>query len=239
MKQSIINMLLLDKIGLNEVCINCKAKNNMVTTPQTPYIISNNSTLTKDRIMFIGKVARGDGFGEMIEDNLEDVTSFGEELLSDSAWAYYAYTREIIERYYGDLDKAIEHISFANIMKCNNETTNDSTPWDAKICCIDKNQFIWKEINIIKPKRIIFYTHYYYDLFIENFRPLNYDSIKDITDKNHRIKIGMKTSLYWHREFYDKDNNIICTFLRVSHPMLKNKNDFVQMIISWLLQTVK
>ncbi|HEY5591892.1 MAG TPA: hypothetical protein VIK55_12845 [Paludibacter sp.] len=239
MKQTIIDQLLIDKIGINKVCNNCKVQNGMCTTPLTPYLISDNLTLPNERIMFIGKVARGDSFGEYVADNLEDVTSFGKDYLENNSWAYYSYTKEIVETYYGDFERALKYISFSNMVKCNNETMNDTTPWDAKVNCIDKNKFIWKEVEIIKPKKIIFYTHNYYDTFIEKFRPTDCYSINDITDINHRVNIGNKTSLYWHREFLDKNNNIVCSFLRVSHPMMKNRVDFIDSILTWLKQGEK
>ena len=237
MKQSIIDKHLYDEIGRNEICLHCKDKNDMFTNPLTPYIISDKLSEEKDRVMFIGKVAIGDSFGTLINEMLEDVTEFGEEFLETSSRAYYSYTKEIVEEYYGGFDKAFKHITFSNMIKCNNETVNDTTPYDAKICCIDKNKFIWKEVDIIKPRRIIFYTHYYYDDFIEKFRPQNCLFIKDITSKENRIEIGNKTSLYWHREFYDHSNNLICSYLRTSHPMMKNREDFVSSIIAWLRST--
>jgi hypothetical protein len=237
MKSAIINKLLQDNIGQNETCKNCKEQNGMITKPLTPYMISDSATLPDDRIMFIGKAARGDGIGEEINDYLEDVTSFGKKFLSESSWAFYSYTKEIVEKYYGNFDEALKHISISNMMKCNNETMTDTTPWEAKINCIEKNRFIWNEMEILMPKRIIFYTHSYYDKFINDYKPANCSSVKDITDINYRITIGEKTSLYWHREFRDVKNNVICSFIRVSHPMKKKRQEFVDSILNWLKQT--
>lgn len=239
MKDDIINKLLNDKIGLNDICKGCKQQNNMFTTPLTPYLISNKSIDPENRIMFIGKVARGEDVGFKIEDNLEDVTEFGEQSLRNSSWAFYSYTKEIVETYYGDFERALPHISFSNMVKCNNETMNDTTPYDAKICCIEKNRFIWKEVEIIEPKRLIFYTHSYYDNFINDYRPQNYHRHKDITDINFSVPIGAKVSLYWHREFYDKSGNIICKFLRVSHPMMQRRRDFIDCVLNWLREAGK
>jgi hypothetical protein len=209
----------------------------MITNPLTPYIISDKITKEIDRVMFIGKAARGDKFGTLIDEMIEDVTEFGEDFFENSSWAYYSYTREIVESYYGDLVKGFNHITFSNMVKCNNETLNDTIPYDAKVCCVDKNRFIWKEVDIVKPKRIVFYTHFYYDDFIEKYRPTNCSFIKDITNKEYRIEVGSKTSLFWHRQFYDDHDNLICSFLRTSHPMLKNKKDFVASVVDWLRLT--
>lgn len=234
MKQILISRFLSDNIGINSFCKECRESGEIITTPLTPYLVPSSNDEPNEKILFVGKVARGDSIGEMVAEKLEDVTSFGEEYLKESSWAFYAYTREILEKYYGSLDIAISHVSFSNMVKCNNESTNDTTPWETKICCIEKNRFIWKEIEILKPKRIIFYTHYYYDYFIKDFLPDNCMYTKDITNDKNRIKIGNRSSLFWHRNFYNADNKIICSFLRVSHPMMKKKDEFVNAIVTWL-----
>ncbi len=239
MKDQLIKQFVTEQIGENAICKICRTEHGIDTTPLTPYLFPSDDSLPENRIMFIGKTARGDGIGDYIDDTIEDVTKFGNEFIRESSWAFYSYTREIIETYFGDLEEGIKNISFSNMVKCNNSSMTDETTYEAKVCCVDKNQFIWKELNIINPKRIIFYTHYYYDNFIEQYRPNNCTSIKDITDKKERVDIGEKTSLFWHREFYDKDDNLICTFLRTSHPMMKNREDFVESILQWLNKTGK
>ena len=237
MKEQLITQLIKEQIGNNSICKLCRSENSIDTIPLSPYLISENDSLPNERIMFIGKTARGDGIGEYIDDTIEDVTKFGNDFIRNSSWAFYSYTNEIIQRYFGDFEKGIKNITFSNMVKCNNSSMTDTTPYGAKICCVEKNKFIWKEVDIIKPKRIIFYTHYYYDDFIESFRPKNCTKVKDITNRNERIKVGRKTSLFWHRELYDNANNLICSFLRTSHPMMKNRIDFIDCIYEWLNKT--
>lgn len=133
MKKTIIELLLKSQIGVNPVCVGCKDLNKMDTTPLTPYIIPDKSTPEEERIMFIGKVGRGDGFGKKVEDNLEDVTEFGIEEFEASSWAFYSYTKEIAETYYGDFEKPSDHICFSNLVKCKNSSMNDTTLCVAKL----------------------------------------------------------------------------------------------------------
>jgi len=226
-----------DKIGENEICNKCRKETNICTTPLSPYLISDEEINLNDRIMFIGKTARGSDFGRETEIFYEDVTAFGHDFIRNSSWAYYSYTREIIKRYFGSIDTGIKFITYTNLMKCNNESTQDTTPYSAKRYCLNENKFIWKEIEIIQPKRLIFYSHNYYDDFIENFRPSNCHHLIDVTDKANTAAVGKKFALYWHREFFDKEGKLICAFLRTSHPERLKKEDFVQNVLYFLKGT--
>ncbi|MBW8334621.1 MAG: hypothetical protein K0M40_21580 [Prolixibacteraceae bacterium] len=226
-----------DKIGENEICNKCRKGTNICTTPLSPYLISDEEINPNDRIMFIGKTARGSDFGEETDMFYEDVTTFGNDYIRNSSWAYYSYTRDIIEKYYGSIDAGIKYITYSNLMKCNNDSSKDTTPYSAKQYCLNENKFIWKEIDIIQPGRLIFYSHHFYDDFIESFRPSNFYRFSDITDKSNAVEVGAKYSLYWHREFFDKDNKLICAFLRTSHPERLNKEDFVQNVLRFLKDT--
>jgi hypothetical protein len=224
-----------EKIGENSICINCRRNCGIVTNALSPYLISENFDSTKKKIMFVGKVARGSGFGEKMEtDYYENVLKKGEELLREEGWHFFSYTREIIKLYFGDFETGIKSTSFTNLMKCNNDTDLDTTPYQAKVYCINQNQFIWKEIEIIEPQKIIFYTHNQYDDFIDNFKPKNSFRQEDYLNRNHSITIGAKYSLHWHRKFYNEDNKVIMEFLRVSHPNRMKKQPYIKMILDWL-----
>ena len=130
MKQVVINQFIKDNIGINEICKGCANRNNNIEPiGLTPYLISDSNTDPKNRIMFIGKVARGNDFGEEVTENLQDVTGFGVDFITNSSWAFYSYTRDIIENYFGDLEKAIPNISFSNMVKCNNESYGGDGLW--------------------------------------------------------------------------------------------------------------
>lgn len=236
-KDTLIKQLVLENIGENSICKKCRIENDIDTIPLGPYLVPDNDSNPDDRIMFIGKTARGDSIGELIADMIEDVSEFGNKFIRESSWAFYSYTNEIIETYFGNFEDGIKNIAFSNMVKCNNSSMEDETTYATKKCCVDQNRFIWKEVNIIKPKRIIFYTHYNYDDFIEDYRPDNCSSIKDVINKTKRVKIGSKTVLHWHREFYGENNKLLLSFLRTSHPMMKDRKDFIRNILSWLHKT--
>ena len=98
-----------------------------------------------------------------------------------------------------------------------------------KIHCIDKLQVIWKEIEILKPKRVIFYTARYYDDFIRKFKPNGCIEIVDVIDNYN--------DCWWHRKFLDDNGNIIFDFLRIYHPERKTKEDYVAKVVNWLKET--
>ncbi len=170
MKDPVLTMMLDEKVGENPLCINCRSRTNGLTHALTPWIVRKKETSSQS-ILFVGKVARGDQLGEMISESLEDVIPFGSDFIKKSAWPYWAYTRAIIESVYGDIETGLQHISFSNMVKCNNKSTPDTSSNESKDHCIRKNQFIWKEIEALKPRLIIFYTNTDYDEFIEEFLP--------------------------------------------------------------------
>jgi|LakMenEpi03Aug12_release.lakeMendotaPanAssembly.Ray.scaffolds.fasta_scaffold615313_1 uracil-DNA glycosylase len=237
MFQDIYNRFKLEKIGENEFCTKCRLETDICTTPLSPYLISDNFTNPNERIMFVGKTARGCDFGNETDSFYENVLEFGNDFIRNNSWSFFSYTREIILRYFKDLEEGLKKSSYSNLMKCNNESTQDTTQNLSKELCLNSNKFIWKEINIIKPKRIIFYSHYYYDSFIDNFKPENCCKIIDKTSQENTVPIGQKFAYHWHREFYDKEGKFICAFLRTSHPERLNKNDFVNNVLKFLIET--
>lgn len=216
----------------NELCKQCRLASNHVTNAIGPYLVSN-ADVDNQSIVFVGKVARGDNFGVEIADRLEDVSSFGVNAVAQSPWPYYSYTRAIIERVYGDLTTGIPHVSFTNMVKCNNETTQDTSGHASKEFCIRKNQFIWKEIEVIKPRLVIFYTGRDYDAFIDAYLPTYACHKQDKPDKD--VSIGEKLMPWWERSFYDTQQREVLKFLRVGHPERKKKEDFVSLLSAWIV----
>jgi intein-encoded DNA endonuclease-like protein len=66
---------------------------------------------------------------------------------------------------------------------------------------------------------------------------LNCEHYIDVTDKSNAVEVGEKYALHWHREFFDKNDKLICAFLRTSHPERLNKEDFVQNVLDFLKET--
>lgn len=234
MKEIIFEMYKNISVGKNEICKACN-KDEALEKPLSIYFIGENFLSSNDTILFVGKTAvGGEGIGDFIDDTFTDATNFGKlslDLEEEYATrrAFYSYTNEIVKRYYGSYDEGSKFVALTNIVKCNNTSTNDETTYSVKQHCIDKLGVIWKEVEILKPKRIIFYTGRHYDDFIENFRPTNFFSFADIADD--------ETNCWWHRKFTDKDGGTICELLRIFHPMLQGKENYVTKVVSWLQLT--
>ena len=212
--------------------------------PISFYHVGDNVNKSKDTILFVGKTAIGNDLGELNGDYHSpyflDATKFG--LLSlclkekyAMSRAFYSYTHEIIKSYFGSFEVGIKHVAMTNMVKCNNGSTLDINSYLAKKTCIDDLGLIWQEIEMINPRRVVFYTNHNYNEFIERYKPKSDDiKIEDITHQAHRVKLGSKKITWWHRRFLDKNNVPIMDFLIVGHPMMKHKTSYVQAIISWL-----
>lgn len=232
MKKKLFEIYKNLKMGSNEICRNCRNLTQIENNALSAWIIQNKQSETN--ILFVGKVARGDQIGELINEKLEDATVMGDELIHESSWAYWSYTREIIKTVYGDLDSGLKNVSFTNIVKCNNNTDEDTTSYIAKQHCISQNKFIWKEIEILRPKKVIFYTNYYYDDFIDEYTPTFASKISEIKDRNCEIKIGKKTMPWWERNYFSKNDQLVLSTLRIGHPERKKKIEFIKMVSDWI-----
>ena len=136
MKRELLEFYKNENMGGNNLCCECRNNTNIETYAQTPYIICNKK-YQGSGIMFVGKLARGDSIGTELSPFLEDVTAFGNEFIHDSGWPFYSYTREIIINLFGNIDDGLKRVSFANIVKCNNNQNRDTTDYLAKEYCIN------------------------------------------------------------------------------------------------------
>jgi len=217
--------------GSNPVCQECRQKTPGLSRALGPWLLGS-PVKQATKVLFVGKVARGDCIGEEVAPNFEDVSPFGEAFIFQSSWPYWAYTRDIIVAVFGSLEDGIPHVAFTNIIKCNNESTADTTTYFTKTSCIDSNQFIWKEIESQHPQRIVFYTANDYDEQIMRFMPSFADRFVDTIDTH--VQIGQKWMPWWERIFYDSGGTEVLRFIRVGHPERKLRCDFVSAITNWL-----
>lgn len=232
-------------IGENDTCKECN-KNNTKEKPLSFYFVGNKFVKGEDTVLFVGKTAvGGENFEEKYRGDFKcnlftDATEFGEKSLElTENWAtsrpFYNYTHNIIKDYYGSYEIGKDFVALTNIVKCNNTTTNDSTAYPVKENCINNLGVIWKEIEILSPKRVVFYTNVFYDNFIDAFKPSNCSKFEDIAVT--RVGIGNKTTPWWHRRFLDEKNNPIFEFLRLGHPQMMKKMDYVKSVVEWLNKT--
>lgn len=221
------------ELGKNSICKKCVSINgSSFSKPISIWKVGKNFPEDEYKILFVGKVARGNTTKNIIDGLFIDSTKLGDQLLTTCKWPYWSYTRKIIENLYGTIETGKENVAFSNLIKCNSSMTTDKSENLIKKYCIDELKVIWREIEILRPKKIIFYTNWDYDNFIEGFRPT--DNFEDIKNNKHKIKIGAKNMPYWNRVFYDNNGAVLLEFLRIGHPERKKKSEFVNKITNWI-----
>ena len=98
-----------------------------------------------------------------------------------------------------------------------------------------KRKFIQKEISILNPSHIVFYTHDYYDTEIKQI----FDNIQNIssTDAQNRIACGKKKMPFW--KFKGQIQGQSFCVLRLGHPQGKKQEDFVGIVVDFIKSTSK
>jgi len=234
MKEAIFQMYKNISIGCNEICKKCN-KDGELEIPLSIYFIGEKFYSSEDTVLFVGKTAvGGEGIGEVVDDFFTDSTEFGKQSLDlEEEWstrrAFYSYTNEIIKRYYGSYEVGSQFAALTNIVKCNNGSTTDQTTYEIKQHCINDLKVIWKEVEILRPKRIIFYTGRDYDDFIDAFKPNNFTTCVDVEDD--------EINCWWHRKFMNVDGSTACEILRIYHPSRQGKEEYVSKVVDWLRKT--
>jgi hypothetical protein len=238
MKDKIFEMYKSIKVGKNEICNICNAEGNM-EIPLSIYFVGDKFHLQNDTILFVGKTAvGGEDIGPIVEDTFTDATDFGKLSIDlEEAWskrrAFYSYTNEVIKRYYGSYEDGKQYIALTNIVKCNNCSTKDQTTYKTKEHCINELKVFWKEVEILKPKKIIFYTGRDYDDFINSGE-----------FKCEEIYLNDKQNCWWHGKFIF-NQSYSCEFLRIYHPDYMRyiggnaKEEYISKVVAWLQQTKK
>jgi hypothetical protein len=231
------------KLGGNEICKTCKIENikvkSGISRPISPWHIGKRFKDDFYKVMFVGKNARGDDDNK--RSDVIDATIFGKKALLNPFSAFWSYTGEIACRLYGpNLKDAIESIAMANLIKCNNAMDDEGRNHDGtsvdyttplmKENCLNKMKVFWKEVDILKPKHIILYTHHDYDGYLEKFPNF---SENEITEKDFTCKVGAKNIKWWDKELC-RDGTLSMRVLVTSHPERKKKKEFVDKIISWI-----
>lgn len=245
MKEKIFKMYESIQIGKNEICRKCNANAEM-EKPLSIYHIGEKFNPGEDTILFVGKTAVGGAsFGDSYQGDYEnrlftDATNFGKRsLMLDEQWAtrrpFYNYTHEIAKSYYGSYDVAENYIALSNIVKCNCTSTKDLTNIETKKYCINQLNVIWREIEILCPKRVVFYTGRGYDSFIKSYKTSSLPIIEDFEDCVKRI--GKRNVPWLHRRFSSNNSTQKMHFLRTGHPERKSKSGFVNAIVSWMIST--
>lgn len=91
-----------------------------------------------------------------------------------------------------------------------------------------------RELEILRPARLIFYTWWDYDEYIDD---LSLGAEKhDNTDADATRAVGRKQIPWWHRTFRS-DGRTQAQFLRTAHPERKKRDDFVKAVVDWVTET--
>ncbi len=217
-EKQIFDMYEKINIGKSKICQECRKQTPELSIPVSIWQVGDEYYDSEYRTLFVGKVARGvpgEEYGAFM-----DATKRADELFENIKWAYWSYTKAIINNIY--TEKAWEKIAFTNMVKCNNSDSIDTTTAFTRDCCVS---VIKEEIKILRPKNIVFYGKGY-DKQIEKL----FDDISN--SKTEFISIGEKTMSSWTFNGVIGDN--LSRVIRVGHPERMNKEEFVNHIISFI-----
>lgn len=224
MEENLFKMYEDIHLGSSTVCMECHEKTTSLSSPISFWFVGSNYGHETGRVLFVGKNARGEP-GEK-RNNYYDSRNVAKELW-DKSWPYWSYIRNITEEIYGE--NGADNIAYTNIIKCNNSGTIDNTSELIKDNCIRKMQVLKKEIELLKPRKIIFLTSWNYDNYIKSI----FNDIVDIESK--KVQIGANKMPWWEFSGYIDNDNI--QVLRVGHPERKKKTDYVNAIVKWIKQS--
>jgi len=234
----------------NEYCRFCKFFDKNLAGPIPFFHIGENVSTDKYGILFVGKNSWYD-----IKDYNEER---GDECVADARdtgllslcrisnkSAYWKSIITVMEELYPDLtfDERIKNIAITNIMKCNTggevRTPEDKTPKEIRDVCIGKCGVIEKEIELLKPKRVIFMTGRDYDEYIKSFKYGRDNECLIGEGEDITVSEGNENPIRLQsRTFINKDGTDILFTLRISHPERKKQDKFMKAVLEWINNTV-
>ena len=223
-------------LGRCEICRECRKTSYYpedLSIPIGAWCVGSAFYEQEQRILFVGKTARSnpgkdcgtfrDAFAvtrEFLWWEYWDNNGKGESMPS----AYWGYTAALTERIFGT--DSPEFIAFTNILKCNDSPDVDTASIGMKESCIRKLRVLTREIEIIKPTHIIFYTGRAYDDFV----PYVFDRYGILTDGEKQIGAHQMPWQEARGSIAETEYKV----LRIGHPERKEKEDFIQSIAEWL-----
>lgn len=228
----------------NEHCRLCKSFYSNIAGPISIEHVGCNFVNDKYKILFVGKnnwwniesydEQRGDGY---IADTrvgiLSGLTS------GKSRSALIRMIGKITDGLYPENCRyeGIENVAVTNMLKCNTSSSFSAYDLTEKFIrnnCIDRCGVVKNEIEILKPKRIVFMTGKDYDKYIRSSSfKFGYSECFDGVDK----KVDDKT-ISWTRTLLNIEKRECLFMLRTSHPQGKNESNYIGNIMNWINQTV-
>lgn len=211
---------------------------------------SNFSDKSLPTLAFVGKTTWMDSedysklpkIGPIYDGRKEINYFFGPDIWRYKYWlTIKKICQEIYSKENNDLS-FLDNVFITNLVKCNvNKKGVDSkniTGYDYFSNCID---IFEKEIEIVKPSHIIFFTNSQYDDLISNLSfGFEKNRHQDFSTKEHRKEITQrnlknKDVCWWHRRFYEI-GKLEMNFLRTRHPQGAPK-ELANEIINWVNST--
>jgi hypothetical protein len=215
----------------------CEAKGLPLSGPISIWQVGEAFNSDERRLMFVGKTARGQlGTQEEAEREISingfvNGTFDADSMFADKSWPYWSYVAECLVKLYGSADAGWSKIAFTNMVKCNTSSTIDNLPYAIKQNCIDELSVIWRELEILRPKNVILFTHTDYDDHIERYTAGL--EVREITKRSSYIPNGKKRMIWWEREYHSM-TGLNFRLLRTSHPERQKKESFVANIVAWV-----
>lgn len=225
-------------LGRNDTCLKCKK--TAAGEELWPVAIWNVGLEFHNdpyKILFVGKTAVDDP-GQVNEDGILDARSCAEEYFLKPESNIWRYLNTIVREMYGSPEEGWKHIAMSNLIKCNElrgpGAANDTTPETRKDYCLKDLGVFWRELEILKPRRVIFLTSWQYDGYIDKLYPTgDHCHYRDLHDRKHTILMGKKNIPWWHRRFFTGEK--VCQeFLRTGHPERIQKNAFIENVLTWI-----
>ncbi len=193
----------------------------------------------KIRLLFVGKNAIGEDFNDIRASFRCPCYEPGQYLWNEKGSAYWTYTKSIVKCIFGD--DSMEYVGFTNLLKCNDGNTLDDATQKMKHYCINELAAIRKELELIQPTHIIFYTGWGYDEYIEGLFAEPPAGREEYVTR----KIGRKTMPWWETRARLAGSNQEIKILRSGHPerFLKwsdgTQVGFVDAVSEWLMRSVR
>ncbi len=222
-EKSIMDMYIYEHIGQAAQCVACRKITPNLSHPISIWHVGTRYEQSLHRILFVGKAARGSlGQASLYRDTVEDGTTVAEDLYNTSGWAFWSYTKAVADALYGE-GKGWDQLALTNMVKCNSsETIDTSIETTRRSCAI----FLRREIELLCPKHIVFYTNSGYDEAIQSV----FDTIGNSQYGDYPC--GKKMMHCW--TFTGIVNGSQIRVIRAGHPERMNKAHFTGKIIRFI-----
>jgi len=225
-----------DQLGLptNKHCRECDS----YKYPLLPWQIGNQYFSSHGGILIAGKPHReeeGKTTGFLRISGVLDGRILGKHLFFSPSkkWPYWSYTSEILQRIFGSPDTGWDHIAFTNIVKCSSSHKADQTSWKCAELCITRNKVIFEEMQILKPRKIVFYTWGMHRDLLDKIPCAKQGSVIEHTNRKYWRWCGKKPLGWWDRSFESIWGHPV-DFLILGHPERMKKDEYVKMLADWL-----